>query len=297
VREPLERYSVNGLLARDAAVRVMRPELHRVDVHWHDFYELVFVTGGSARHVLNGVPHVIGAGSAFLLTPTDFHEIIADGPEPLSCYNIVIDPQVAERQLDELLPSRTGWPPAAVARFDEAEPDFRRLWNESLAGLSGSASVMESLLTCILVELLRRRDPEETTREQEHLTGSLREIRRAVLYVDRHFREQLALADVAAQAHLSPNYFSERFRQVTGTPFQTYLQHRRLRFARSLLLSTSLGVTEVCHAAGFNSPSHFGRAYRRMYGEAPSLRDLPEVAPGDEPGAAAQPAHADENRR
>jgi AraC-like DNA-binding protein len=279
--DPLERYSVEGLLARDAAVRVMRPELGRVDVHWHDFYELVFVTGGTAQHVLNGVPHAIEAGSAFLLTPTDFHEIVVPDARPLSCYNIVIEAQVAERQLDALLPTRAGWPPAAVTRFDEAETYFRRLWDESQTALPGSATVMESLLTCILVELLRRRDPDDTAREQEHLTGAQGELRRAVLYVDRHFREPLALADVAAQAHLSPNYFSERFRQSTGTPFQTYLQHRRLRFARSLLLSTSLGVTEVCHAAGFNNPSHFGRAYRRMYGEAPSARALRDVSPVD----------------
>jgi AraC-like DNA-binding protein len=278
--DPLERYSVDGLLARDAAVRVMRPELRHVDVHWHDFYELVFVTGGAAQHVLNGVPYPLEAGSAFLLTPTDFHEIVVPEPRRLSCYNIVIDARVAERRLDDLLPTRTGWPPAVVSRFDEAEPYFRRLWDESQTARPGSATVMESLLTCILVELLRRRDPDETAREQQHLTGAQGELRRAVLYVDRHFREPLGLADVAAQAHLSPNYFSERFRELTGTPFQTYLQQRRLRFARSLLLSTGLGVTQVCHAAGFNSPSHFGRAYRRMYGEAPSARALGQTRLG-----------------
>ncbi|ETK32863.1 helix-turn-helix transcriptional regulator [Microbispora sp. ATCC PTA-5024] len=71
---------------------------------------------------------------------------------------------------------------------------------------------------------------------------------------------------------VSPNYFSERFRDHTGSSFQVYLQERRLRFARSLLASTSLSVTEVCHAAGFNTLSHFRRAYRRRYGSAPSGR-------------------------
>jgi AraC-like DNA-binding protein/mannose-6-phosphate isomerase-like protein (cupin superfamily) len=280
----LERYTAGGLLAKDAAIRVMRPELRLVDVHWHDFYELVFVTSGSAVHVVNGVSQTVEPGDAFLLTPTDFHEIRADGQRPLECYNIVVDPQVAERQLDDLLPSRTTWPPAFVSGFDEAEPDFRRLWEESRAALPGSAALMESVLKCILVELLRRRDPADAAREQDHLTGARAEIRRAVLYVDRHFREPLTLAEVAGQAHLSPNYFSERFRQSTGTPFQEYLQQRRLRFARSLLVSTNLGVTEVCHAAGFNSPSYFGRAYRRFYDEAPSTRgdtrSRLEVAPG-----------------
>lgn len=83
--------------------------------------------------------------------------------------------------------------------------------------------------------------------------------------------EPLTLAGVAAEACLSPHYFSERFCAATGTPFQSYLQDLRLRFARSLLTATGLGVTEVCHAAGFNSLSHFGRTYRRRYGEASSI--------------------------
>jgi AraC-like DNA-binding protein len=83
---------------------------------------------------------------------------------------------------------------------------------------------------------------------------------------------EISITVAPAVAHLSPNYFSERFRAATGIPFQTYLQDRRLRFARSLLAATDLGVTEVCYAAGFNSPSHFGRAYRRRYGESPSAR-------------------------
>jgi len=92
-------------------------------------------------------------------------------------------------------------------------------------------------------------------------------ITRAVLYVDRHFRQPLTLKAVAAQAHLSRNYFSGRFRDVTGTSFQTYLQQRRLHFARSLLASSRLGMSEVCHASGCNSVSHFSRAYRLRYGE------------------------------
>jgi AraC-like DNA-binding protein len=38
-----------------------------------------------------------------------------------------------------------------------------------------------------------------------------------------------------------------------------------LRFARSLLASTSLTFTEAGNAAGFNDISHFGRAFRRRY--------------------------------
>jgi AraC-like DNA-binding protein/mannose-6-phosphate isomerase-like protein (cupin superfamily) len=270
VVEPLERYTVDGLLARDAEIRVMRPELRRVDVHWHDFYELVFVLSGTARHVLNGETYEAAPGTVFLLTPTDFHELHATTDHPLTCYNVVIDPLRAERCLDDLVPSPSSWLPCVVPDFAAAEPDFSRLWSESVAGRPGAAALMESVLRCILIELARRSDRNEAGSAPDRLADARGEIRRAVVFVDRHFREPLTLAEVAAQAHLSPNYFSERFRQSTGTSFQGYLQQRRLRFAHSLLASTELGVTAICHAAGFNNPSHFGRAYRRHYGQSPS---------------------------
>jgi len=109
-------------------------------------------------------------------------------------------------------------------------------------------------------------------------------LRGALSYVDRHFREPLTLAQVAAQSHLSPNYFSERFHQLTGMPFQTYLQQARLRFARSLLRSTRISVTDAALASGFNGVSHFGRAYRARYGRAPSIDRacVDDAAPNDQ---------------
>ena len=268
--EPIERFSVESLLPGDLGARVMRPRLQAVDVHWHDYYELSLVLSGQAEHVVNGESRTIRRGSAFLLSPADFHAIQVIGSEPLTCYNTVIDSPVMERQLAAIgSPGIEGLPWQADA-FLDAEPDFRRLQAELEERRLGCDRVTDALVGCLVVELARCCDIDGPRRTRH--TVPEEDLRGAVVYIDRHFREPLTLADAAAQAHLSPNYFSERFRTVTGTSFQSYLQERRLRFARSLLTSTSLSVTEVCHAAVFNSPSHFGRAFRRRYGMAPSAR-------------------------
>jgi AraC-like DNA-binding protein/mannose-6-phosphate isomerase-like protein (cupin superfamily) len=266
--EPVERFSVESLLLPELGARVLRQRLRRVEVHWHDYYELSLVLSGEAEHVVNGETRTIGPGSAFLLSPADFHAIRATGEEPLVCSNTVIDAALMERQLAALgTPSLDGFP-WQVDDFLDAEGDFRRLQREFDEPRVGSARVTEALVACLVVDLARRCGVDDPRRERA--AGGQDDLRAAVLYVDRHFREPLTLADVAAHAHLSPNYFSERFRLYTGTSFQLYLQECRLRFARSLLASTPLSVTEVCHAAGFNSLSHFGRAFRRRYGVAPS---------------------------
>lgn len=92
----------------------------------------------------------------------------------------------------------------------------------------------------------------------------------AIVYMHHHFREPLTLERVAAQAHLSPHYFSTSFHRATGSSFQTYLGELRLRFARTLLRVSDLPVTDVCHAAGFATLSYFERAFRRRFGAAPS---------------------------
>jgi AraC-like DNA-binding protein len=269
VTDPVERYSVESLLLPAAGARVMQPSLRSVDVHWHDYYELSLVLAGEAEHVVNGQVRSIGPGSAFLLSPADFHSIEASGGA-LECFNTVIDPALVERQVDGFGAGSADSFPWQADDFADAEPDFRRLRAELDEPRLGSGGLVEALVACLVVELARRCGVDRPSPERPATARD--ELRNAVRYVDRHFREPITLADAAARAHLSPNYFSERFRQHTGTSFQSYLQERRLRFARSLLASTSLTVTEVCHAAGFGSLSHFGRAYRRRYATPPSFR-------------------------
>ena len=277
VPEPVERYSVDDLLVRDADIRVMTPSLRYEAVHWHDFYELGMVVDGAARHVVNGVEEMLEPGSVFLLSPADFHEIDTRSVAPLRCYNVVIDPRVVERQLDDLLPPGAEWVPWAAHGFGDAAADFGRLEREAGETRPGAALMREALVRCLLVELWRRcGDGQSGSRAPA--AGPGEEIRRAVRFVERHFREPVTLADAAAVAHLSPNYFSQRFRAFTGLSFQTYLQHRRLQFAHSLLASGDLSVAEVCHAAGFNSSSYFGRAFQRRFGVPPSSVRRPRTA-------------------
>jgi AraC-like DNA-binding protein len=276
VHDQLERYTADTLLPPATHVSVARQQVRRVDVHWHDFYELVHVTGGRACHRVNGVPHVLAPGATVLLTPADFHEILTESDEPLEYFNVVVGAALVEEAPLPGAGERTAW---VLEDGADLARDFGRLWDESALDRPGAPGMMEAVLQCILIELARRCPGASTTGVRDHAVREQTDLKKAVLFVERHFREPLSLAGVAAQVHLSPNYFSERFREFTGTSFQTYLQQRRLAFAQSLLASTRLGVTEVCHAAGFNSLSHFGRAYRSRYGESPTaFRTTAEAA-------------------
>jgi AraC-like DNA-binding protein len=278
VRADLERFAIETLLADPeqepapgpSRFLVQVPELGHVPAHWHDYYELGYVLHGTADHVVNGVVERLGPGSAFLLSPVDFHEIVVPPGRTLQLLNVVLSPALVEEVLQALIPDADEWLPWATDLGDRVA-DAQRVRDEVDRGAPGWALVAEASLRHLVVELARRCSP---TLGGTHGTArrEATDLSRAVRHVERHFREPLTLAEVAAVAHLSPHWFSEQFRLATGSSFQNYLKSRRLQFARALLSATDLSVTDVCHAAGFNDLSWFGRAYRSRYGEPPSRR-------------------------
>lgn len=65
--------------------------------------------------------------------------------------------------------------------------------------------------------------------------------------------------------------FSRVFRNECGTTFEHYLLDYRIAMAREMLIDADVAISQVAYAAGFNDPSYFGRAFRRMVGVSPKV--------------------------
>lgn len=94
-------------------------------------------------------------------------------------------------------------------------------------------------------------------------------LRRARDHIDRHYFEPLELDELAAVAGLSKYYFQRMFTETYGLSPASHHSHRRVERAQDLLRSTTLNVTEVCHAVGFSSLGSFSSRFRELVGETP----------------------------
>jgi AraC-like DNA-binding protein/mannose-6-phosphate isomerase-like protein (cupin superfamily) len=265
VPKTLRRFQIDRLGFGQARVKVMRNVVGEVAAHWHDYYEFVYVLEGAALHRCNGVVEIVSPGHAALLGPTDIHAYSPHGRTPMICYNLAIDPVLAEHSLSGLLGLHEPTGLWSVSDLAQARRWLDQLAEESRSSALGSTRLVEALLDCVLISFARGLPSSQITPPTPDSMVA------AVFFIEQHFRELLTLDTVASQVHLSPHHFSERFSRHTGTPFQTYLQHRRLHFARALLLSTGLGIGQVAVASGFGDADHFSRAYRRRYDRPPSV--------------------------
>lgn len=102
-------------------------------------------------------------------------------------------------------------------------------------------------------------------------------VERVIAAMHRGEDGALCLSTMAEMANLSPYHFARTFRTVTGVPPGEFLTAWRLERAKRLLLSTEMGVAEVCFEVGYESAGTFATRFRRLVGLPPGrMRRLPE---------------------
>lgn len=89
-------------------------------------------------------------------------------------------------------------------------------------------------------------------------------------YINSHCTENLSLEQIAEQAGFSKYHFSRLFKELTGTTCHNYLINRRILFAQTLLVDSSVSITEVAMRSGFNSLATFNRIFKTQMGCTPS---------------------------
>lgn len=244
---------------------VRKKQLHNYDLHWHDCFEIELVLQGTAQQILNGECYSMSPGVIYLLNPTDFHSITTEGA---TVYNIMFN----EEMLDEaVLQKILSIDKNIIFHLNEREmrtTEFMisQMLYEFENNTQFSDAVIENLMECLFIMILRKCDFEaDESSNAEHDA-----IRKSVLYLHSHFRENPSLAQLAEIAGFNKNYFSGLFHAATGKTYKEYINTLKLEHAKKLALTSNIPVTEICYAAGFNSLTNFLRVFKNEYGISPA---------------------------
>lgn len=91
-----------------------------------------------------------------------------------------------------------------------------------------------------------------------------------ILYMQQHYSQPLYLDNLSARVNFSMYHFSRLFKKETGISPHDYLLDIRIQKAKELLTSCYHSVETIGEMCGFNSTSHFIRAFSRSTGLTPS---------------------------
>jgi AraC family transcriptional regulator len=159
----------------------------------------------------------------------------------------------------------------------------------------GADATASRLLDDLILRLLRRQA--DYSALIDRCPGRSRRYRRQVfmrlLRARTHIESALgqcetSLARLAAVARMSPTHFLRLYRDCFGQTPHKHVVQTRLAAAREMLLSTELGVAEICRTLGFENRCAFARVFKQHFGQSPTATR--GVGRAERQRAALQPA-------
>jgi AraC-like DNA-binding protein len=95
-------------------------------------------------------------------------------------------------------------------------------------------------------------------------------IARVLQVIHSDFARPLSTEEMAKQARMSVSTFHQNFKAVTATSPLQYLKNIRLHRARLLMVNEGHNASTAAAAVGYESPSQFGREFKRFFGDSPT---------------------------
>ena len=238
-------------------------------VHLHRQLELIYVLSGSTTVTVEQQEFPLAPGQGVLVFPNQMHGLKHVEPgQNLLC---IFEPDFCHsfrHFFQNKKPSRNDF---TVSNLSEHS-------HIALQGLEALASTMgkdrptpsdvqiyaKGYLTLLLADLLPSL-PLQTRKSTEDLELE----QRLLLYLDANYTKELSLDSLSREFGVSRFVLSRIFTEKFHTTFPDYVNSRRLDYARDLLLSTELSVTQIALDAGFGSSRSFFRAFQDTFHTTP----------------------------
>ena len=251
--------------------------------HSHSFFELVYVTGGSAIHMLeNGEEWKVSEGDFFIIDygtdhcyrdsrdctlinclflPEIIHESLADChafDEILRyCLMRYYRQLLGDTPVNRIFHDENGWILELLNHMQD-EYDRKQL---------GYEEVFHYSLMEIVICMVRKLVAEDKLAVQEKSYSDT--VTKMIAFLSVHYNEKNVLTDFCEENHYSMPYISRCFKAETGLTVQKYIQKIRIEKSCELLLGTNLPIQQIAHEVGYEDTKFYHQLFRRMLDMSP----------------------------
>ena len=160
----------------------------------------------------------------------------------------------------------------------EEQQMFVEVWQRIQAELARPADEFQREIVCMNIDLLLK----HCARSYARQCDCRKVVNHDVLtqfeqllhdYFSTRKSAQLGFPTVryfADKVRLSPNYFGDLIKSLTGSTPRDIIHQRIIDEAKNRLSLQGESINEIAYALGFNAPQHFSRMFKSMTGQPPN---------------------------
>lgn len=262
---------------------VIRPfQQEDIGPHKHNFFELAYITGGQAVHVLDDRTMTVREGDYFIVDYGTVHSYWQS--REFSLINCLFLPEIIDNTLkdckkfDELMRvcliryHRQYFGRTAVNRiFHDEDGHILQLLSGIQAEYQEKSTGYTEIFRCKLLEILILTMRKVIREDRMHAPKEFQStvISEAIQYLETNYRDKSVLGEFCRRQHYSLQYISKRFKQETGITASEYLQKKRLEKSCELLIDSDMPIQEIAHKVGYEDVKFFCQLFRKKVKMSP----------------------------
>lgn len=240
--------------------------------HFHDEFEMLYVSKGEAAVTVGHKEYVLSRGSAAFIGKLEEHSIRMLS-EDYTYYYLIINSRKLEQTVRE---------PRLISIFRNRPAGFRHVihmpesaqmldnsFRMILEECAGREVYFDTLIHACLTQILicaYRREPKEFDYTATDINTEIYNIEK---YLEENFMYEIRISDIAEEHHISMNYLTQKFKSLTGFTIKQYLGECRLANAKYMLIHTDAPVQNIAIKCGFNDVNNFIRKFKEETGVTP----------------------------
>ncbi len=255
------------------------------EMHDHNCIELVYVEQGSALHT---IVHRNGNVERNELVPNDYifldyktRHSFENGTKDFAVINFLFPPTLIQPNLyavesfDTLLKCDaigfdcsmlTSTPYDRV--FHDDTEKLHTLFKCGLEAFKSHTYGSENIIRCCAIAILTLAMQRLLLYPAMDYVKS-QDISNICDYVSQHYNEHISLTAICQENFFSLPYISKKFKASCGLTFEQYLQRVRINKACKLLVDTTLSITEVANAVGYDDVKSFRHTFGKLIRRSP----------------------------
>jgi AraC-like DNA-binding protein len=237
--------------------------------HYHIDFHIGLVVSGVQEQCFNRNKVLLAPGRISVMPPGEVHDGIMhrDGPYQLNTFRIsqelIQDCFNDMFELDKL-PGLGG----AMVENHHLSQQLVRLFIHLKHQKEITSLPLEEQWLKVIPPLLEKL----TQRKSTEIKGALSEkhLGWVMEYCNENISDKVTLDQLSAISDLNRYQFLRRFEKAVGITPHKWLTQLRLEKACQLMRNSDKNIVEIATEVGFFDQSHFNRAFKALYGVAPS---------------------------
>lgn len=271
---------ISGLQQPSINVGIFQDNLESINWHYHDYYEISFITEGTGKRFVADSMDDFFPGDLVFVAPNIPHTWVVDKEQ------ITTNARKLEMVYLQFTDATLGTDMLALSEFNNAAKALQlsergiRITGKTLDEASNillqmpySNSFNRYILFLELLDLIGKSSDCIPLASKDYINKRFRTDNKRIQtiheYFMKHFRDEIDLAQVASLVHMAEGSLCRFFKIQVGLTIFEYLNKIKVDFACKLLMNKEISITEVAYDSGFNNLSHFNKQFKHITGVTP----------------------------